>query len=45
MWFSFHPSDEDLSLGIPVERKPRRPLSPHSTPTMKMLYCAVAAAC
>jgi hypothetical protein len=38
MRFSFHPSDEDLSLGAPVERKPRRLLSPHSTATVKRLY-------
>ena len=28
MWFTFHPSDVDLSLGTPVERKPRQLLSP-----------------
>jgi len=28
MRFSFHPSDVDLSLGTPVERKPRGAYSP-----------------
>jgi hypothetical protein len=38
MWFWFHPSDVDLSLGTPVERKQRRLLSIHATPTVKRLY-------
>jgi hypothetical protein len=36
LWL-FHPGDVDLSLETPVERKPRRILSLHSTPTVKLL--------
>jgi hypothetical protein len=37
MRFSFRPSDEDLSLGTPVERKPSEGSSLPDTPTVEPL--------